>query len=261
MKQYRRNIDSSRSRTSANNDHKGAEGTAGGDPAEQRSQRRKEPKKARTVEIPEDRRLDEKTYNELANHAKNSGIYYCTTSAKSKQEIREKLTAKGYVEEDITVYPTPPSEDKPGSTDSHNVFNAHTAGKEFTANIIEDTIRHLELLVLLDDKFLARNIVESMLHKGKGAQEMRRKLREKKIDPDIAEEHINALNDNTEGISAAIEKAVLSYQRKSAYRKEQDEYKRQQKLFSFLMGRGFSTDQIKNYLDDRAQEELEEHGF
>lgn len=214
-----------------------------GDQNDNEPRKRKEPKKARVVEIPEDRRLDEKTYNELFSHAKNSGIYYCTASPKSEQQIREKLIAKGYVEEEVTVF----SKKEDGSV-----------ANEYKANIIEDTIRHLEMLVLLDDSFLARGVVESMLRKGKGAQEIKRKLREKKIDSDIMDESIESLEEDEDAIFEAIEKAVFTYKRKSVYRREQDPYKQQQKLFSFLMGRGFNTSQIKVYLDERAQEELEE---
>lgn len=218
---------------------RGKEGESG----DYKQQKRKEPKKARVVEIPDDRKLDEKTYTDLFNHAKNSGIYYCTASQKSEQEIREKLTGKGYVEDDVFV---------------SAVREDGSVANEYTANIIDDTIEHLKLLVLLDDNFLVKGVIESMLRKGKGAQEVKRKLREKKIDPDIAEEHLEALEEDEEGISEAIEKAVFTYTRKSVYLREEDLRKRQQKLFSFLMGRGFNVGQIKGYLDDKAQEELEE---
>lgn len=197
-------------------------------------------KKPKMVSIPEDGRVDEETYHELFSHAKNSSLFYAQASMKSEAEIRGKLRDKGYVDDDLTVS----REDKITGEVS-----------EYTVNIIDDTVEHLQSMILLDDDKLAEGIVESMLRRGKGEREISRKMFEKKIPDEIRQNHLDSITEDSEEVLEALQSATDKYRRKSAYRREEDPRKRNQKLYTFLITRGFSTHQINEHLEELEEDD------
>lgn len=187
------------------------------------------------VEIPEDRRLSVEEYEKLTKHAKNSASYSCGMSLKSEREVRDKLMLKGYVEDDVIVT---------------------TEYSENTANIIDEVIEYLEGVHLLNEDRLAEKIIETLLDKGKGYREIQRKMFEKKIDKDIAEHHLEALDeDSGEAIAEALDSAVEAIQRKGNYRNEDDPIKRRQKLYRLLISRGFNVGEVKAKVDEIEEDE------
>lgn len=187
-------------------------------------------KKPRIVTIPEDNKLTQAEYKDLSEHARKSALFYATSRGRSAGEIREKLIAKGYVDNDVFIVNKDDRNEVIGSSD-----------------IISETIEHLEDCLLLDDEELAQNISDNYQNKGKGEREIKRRMRDRKIDQSLIDKTLESITeeDNLEAVTYAAE----LYTSKSSYTREENPYKQKQKLFAHLSRRGFDTGTIKDYME------------
>lgn len=182
------------------------------------------------VTVPENRRLTEAEYIDLYDHARKSAVFYATSRGRSSGEIHEKLISKGYVDGSVSIV------DK---EDPETVL--------YDSNIIDETIDHLEDCLLLDDEELAENISQSYQERGKGKQEIMRRLRDRKIDDTLIEKTIETITEE-DNLDSLIYAAEL-YTSKSNYTQEENPYKRKQKLFAHLSRRGFDIGTINKYME------------
>lgn len=189
-------------------------------------------KKPRIIELPEDLRITDKDYSDYLEHAKKSGTFYAIKFVKSTGEIREKLMQKGYVDEPVTVVKTDDSV------------------KE--VNIIQDTLDYLVENHLVDDEMIAEHIVSSKRNSGRGNFDILRRLHRKKLPEHVIEEVMAEYDDEHEELNdnSPIVKSGNQYQRRSSFRKEQDPFKKKQKIYQFLQGRGFSGEEIRTYMEE-----------
>lgn len=180
-------------------------------------------KKAREIEIPEDRPLTFEEFTDFKNHAYNSSSWYATEYVRTEKQIRDKLLKKGYIN---------------GEVDYLN-----EKGVEESFDIIEWVLEKLRDYLLIDDDALARRFVERELNNGKGAQWIHQKLSAKGISHDRVDELIEEMKSDDVTIEG-VERVAERYMRNSTYLKQPDKYKKRQKLVSHIISRGFSFDDI-----------------
>ena len=110
--------------------------------------------------------------------------------------------------------------------------------RKFSKNIIDETIRYLKSSRLIDDRQFARNWIQARLNKPYGLKRINFELKQKGISDDLAKEELSrAVSTYHE------EEVVLSLIKGRASRyKTLDPLKRKQRLFSYLMQRGFNAD-------------------
>lgn len=189
-------------------------------------------KKPRIIELPEDLRITDKEYQDYFDHAKKSGTFYAIKFIKSTGEIREKLIGKGYVDEPVEVV-----------SDDETV-------KEI--NIIQETLDYLVENHLVDDEMIAEHIVSSKRNSGRGNFDILRRLHRKKLPEHIIEQVMEEYEDEDDELNdnSPIVKSGHQYQRRSSFRKEEDPFKKKQKLYLFLQGRGFDGSEIRTYMEE-----------
>ena len=195
-------------------------------------QKKRQRKKPRTIELPEDLRITDKEYQDYFDHAKKSGTFYAIKFGKSTGEIREKLIGKGYVDEPVEVI--------------------HADESVVKVHLIQDTIDYLVENHLVDDEMIAEHIVSSKRSSGRGNLDILRRLKRKKIPEHIIEQVMEEYEDEDDELNdnSPIVKSGYQYQRRSSFRKEQDPFKKKQKLYLFLQGRGFGGSEIRTYMEE-----------
>lgn len=128
------------------------------------------------------------------------------------------------------------------------------AGKKYSAAAISAVIEKLERLELLDDEKFARLWVNSrIIFKPRSAWLIGRELREKGIDPEIAGRVLDEM------IPPEVEREAarqLTESRARHYRGEPSAIVRR-KLFAYLARRGFSSDIIRECVEELIGEEEE----
>lgn len=128
------------------------------------------------------------------------------------------------------------------------------AEKKYSPEAVAATIEKLERLELLDDEKFARLWVNSRVNfKPRAAWLIGRELREKGIDPEISGRVLDEIIPPEREREAARE---LAGRRVRHYRGEPPETARR-KLFSYLARRGFSSETIRECLEDLVGEEEE----
>jgi len=178
-------------------------------------------KKAKKVEIPTDRVLTLKEWDEFFTHGKNSAIYSVQNYSRNSNQIRQKLYDKGYPREDVM---------------------AETTDGKRPVNFVEEIIQHLENWHLLDDDGFAEDIISSKLNQGYGPRKIEAELYNKKVDSDTIKRLLEEIEEDD--IQDALELAVDIVTRKSSYYNISDPYKKRQKLSQSLVARGFNYSDI-----------------
>jgi regulatory protein len=112
--------------------------------------------------------------------------------------------------------------------------------KKLPRTIIKQTIRHFEDLQLINDRTFAQQWISSRLKKPFGINRIRLELREKGIAPNIVEEALNAKLENYDEFDVVLE---LAQYRASKY-KNDDPQKTKQRIYGYLLRRGFSPSNI-----------------
>lgn len=179
-------------------------------------------KKARQVEIPDDRALTFKEFEDLKNHAMASSMWYSTTYVRNTEQMKEKLYGKGYWEDEVTA------------TDED--------GQQFTYNIVDKTVDRLVELEMVNDFAYAEGIVHSRLRQGSGISKIRMDLVFKKVPADIIDKVLDGIEE--EESDEALEKALSRVLLSSSYRKIDEPRQKKQKLTHSLLNKGFSFDAV-----------------
>ena len=147
---------------------------------------------------------------------KNSALRVIERTYKSEKELRDKLALKGYEE-----------------------------------HIIKRTINFLIEYNLLNDINYAKMYVKDRA-RNQGQKKIKYTLMQKGIDENIIEEELEKLNKN-EIREVVHEMALKKY--KVLSKRESDEYKVSQKLYRFLMGKGYDYDLIKDVVKSVVKSE------
>lgn len=147
---------------------------------------------------------------------KNSALKIIERTYKSEKELRDKLVLKGY--------------------DDH---------------IIKQTINFLREYNLLNDTNYAKMYVKDR-SRNQGKNKIKYTLIQKGIDENIIEEELNKI-DKDEIKKVVYEMALKKYRVLS--KRENDNYKLTQKLYRFLMGKGYDYDLIKDVVKSIVKSE------
>lgn len=191
-------------------------------------------KKARIIEIPENKILTKDQYEDYYNHAKNSCFWYLSRGDRNSEQLKEKLYKKGYIKEDVTVLTK--------------------SGEEQQENIVNNVINYLKEISYIDDDAYAENILDHYLERGKGINAIKRILiYDKKVDSELLEELILTKKDyiNSKEKELLNKKALMAVSTETF--KNKDKYKQQQYLYGHLMRHGFKSEDISNWIKDNLE--------
>lgn len=147
---------------------------------------------------------------------KNSALRTIEKTYKSEKELRDKLSLKGYED-----------------------------------HIIKRTMDFLREYNLLDDTNYAKMYVKDR-SKNQGKKKIKYALLQKGIDENVIEDELEKLN-NDEIRSLVYDMALKKYN--ILKKRESDSYKLSQKLYRFLMGKGYDYDLIKDVVKSIVKSE------
>lgn len=180
-------------------------------------------KKAREIVIPEERPLTLDEFEDFKSHALNSSLWYGSAYTRSEKQIVEKLQRKGYTTEPVQFI--------------------NENGELESFDIISHVLERLRESLVVDDEAYARGLIARYSSAKRGESYTRRKLLEKGISQELADELMEELRDD-EGTIEAIAALAELYRNSSSYLREQNSYRREQKLTGHLLARGYSFDDI-----------------
>ncbi len=116
--------------------------------------------------------------------------------------------------------------------------------KTFSINIIEEVLDQLKEQKLQSDQRYAEILTLSRQRKGYGPVYVRHYLKDKGIDADS----IESVLDFTD---IAWQKALIETAEKKFGRQRPADFQQKMKQMNFLQRRGFTSDQIRSYYDER----------
>lgn len=183
-------------------------------------------KKAREINIPNDRPLTKDEFNDFKSHAFNSSLWYASEYVRSERQIIDKLLAKGYVEGEVAY--------------------TNSLGEVEYFDIIEAVLQELREGLVVNDETYARGLIRRYAGSRRGSRFISQKLREKGIDSDLSSRLLEEMIDEDDTLEA-IASLAEKYMNTSAYTRVEDKYKRRQKLMSHLISRGYSFDDISSW--------------
>ena len=116
--------------------------------------------------------------------------------------------------------------------------------KEFSHDIIDETIQYLKHIQLIDDRRFAKAWIHSRLARPFGLNRIRFELKTKGINNQIIQEELSGAKE-----TFAEDEAVLALaQRRFQKYKRVEKLKAKRRTFEFLVRRGFSSDAISKAL-------------
>ncbi|MCF6174867.1 MAG: recombination regulator RecX [Victivallaceae bacterium] len=118
--------------------------------------------------------------------------------------------------------------------------------RKFSSASIEHALNECERLGFIDDHNFATRYVAELQFKGYGIFRLREKLYRKGIGKEIIETVLAGIDVDEEKTAAreSMEKKLRQL------RRETDEQKKQQKLYRYLISRGFSSDTVRELLNE-----------
>lgn len=180
-------------------------------------------KKARQVEIPEDRTLDADEYNELKTHAINSTLWYLSNYPAHSSKLRTRLLDKGYVSEPLLV-----------------------EGEE--RDLLEEVISELRDSHFINDHDFLVSKLNGELSKGKGVTQALMKLRMLGVADDELEAAKEEVLQSQERLDEALAKGYAKALRSAAVRKHEG-WNRRVAIKSKLASWGFDFDAIDEWME------------
>lgn len=193
-------------------------------------------KKAKIIEIPLDRPLTYDEYEKLSKHAINSAIWNVTHYSRNTFQIRDKLKNKGYTTENIAFI--------------------NKDGNQEDTNIIDNTISHLINNNIIDDERLAEDYVYNSAMAGKSISSIRTKMMQRMFPMDIIDNSIDKfLEEYSDTDSEALIRAAEKIVRVNSFKKL-DEYKKKNKLIRMLVSKGFSFNEVLDWISEHPEEML-----
>lgn len=115
--------------------------------------------------------------------------------------------------------------------------------REHPADVIDKVIDELVAENLLSNERFAEEFVRSRSNKGFGPQRIRAELRQRGIDPTVAESHLRAPEEDWQA------RALAQYRKRFGERPPRDLAERS-RHYRFLLNRGFTSEQIRRVLDE-----------
>lgn len=156
-------------------------------------------------------------WDEVYN-SRQTALRFLNTRSRSRREIVQKLKEKGYSD-----------------------------------RAVDETLLFLQDYDLIDDRAFAMAFVhDRRLKKAIGRRKLESELREKGIDRELIDLVLNEVCDG----ETEIEEAVRAAEKKIGRIRDEDPYRKRQKLLAFLAGRGFSGSMAKEAVS-RVMEETD----
>lgn len=203
--------------------------------------------------------------DEQTEYLKQKALDYLSARPRSEKEVRDKLKSKlstpntkyqtskfklGYSKNDVNnVEKTIPYSHSEGAKRPKNLIpkshtklpEPHQAGDLGSLNdqIINEVIKFLKKYDYVNDTKFAKWLVEQRQNQGKGPQFIKQDLYKKGVDKNVIQQVVSNI-DSTKVIEQTYEKALKKYA------KETNEYKKKQKIYRYLLSKGFSYDEINN---------------
>jgi regulatory protein len=133
---------------------------------------------------------------------------------------------------------------------SENEIYRRLKKKKFPEAVIKETIAFLKEKRFIDDELFAKSWIDSRLKKSLGLRRIKSELNLKGIDVKLIEEQINKVKENY-----SEEETVADIAReRSAKLKGVEPKKARQRLYSYLLRRGFSSDAIIEAMDNLCKQ-------
>lgn len=117
--------------------------------------------------------------------------------------------------------------------------------REHPAEVVDAVLQQLAAERLLSDDRFAEEFVRSRRSKGFGPQRIRAELRQRGVDPTVAEGHLRSSEEDWQA------RALTEYRKRFGDQPPRDLAERG-KHYRFLVNRGFTADQIRKVLDGSA---------
>lgn len=195
---------------------------------------RKEPKKARTVEIDSSKPLSFEEYDELLRHARNSSMWYVGRFPSHSTKLRKRLYEKGYPREDVTHY--------------------DLEDELVESNIVDETMAELELLHMLDDANYIEGRFRTFLARGKGLDIAAREM----IFGGIPEDEVLEVRESLEGelsseLDEAVQRAAEKIMRSTPFRKAERSWQKSMVLSGGLRAKGFDRDTVDFWMESNSE--------
>lgn len=196
--------------------------------------RGKKPKVARTVVIPEDRPLSIEEFVDLRDHAYNSAFWNVTHYSRTEKQVVDKLLSKGYTRGEV--------------------FYLNKDGERKALDIISWVLKELKERELLGDEDYTERFVSSKMSQGWGMSRIRMEALRKGIERDTLDkilEEIDFSEEENDALGRELERALRS----SAVQREENHYKRSQRVMQTLMRKGFSYGDIREKMEELNMED------
>lgn len=184
-------------------------------------------KKARVVEWKSE--LTEEEYLDYRKHGINSSVWYIKSFAGHSSKLKKRLFDKGYRDEEVLV--------------------KYDDGTSKNVNIIEEILQSLEDNSYLRDDDIVENLMESFKRRGFGYKMAVMKVTQKGI-PKAEAEAFERLFEDPEEHFDAMDRIYNKVSRSSRYGKA-PEYQKSMLVKSKLYERGFDSDTIQLWIEDR----------
>lgn len=121
--------------------------------------------------------------------------------------------------------------------------------KNFTKAAIDHAISECWRLRLLDDEQFARDLCRELYSRGYGPYQIKMRMRRKGMPDDLVFEAMDFTEE--EEPEAGDEAARMAFANKlRLLSREEDPWKKREKLYRYMMSRGFSGDTIKELLEE-----------
>lgn len=193
-----------------------------------------QPKKARTVEINPDAVLEFDAYDDFLRHARNSSMWYLGRFPSHSSKIRQRLFDKGYPRDEIA--------------------HLNSIGEVEHSNIVDEAMKELELMHMLDDELYIESKLKSSIAKGKGTSLAVRELRHNGIPEDEIEAVLEALGDELDnGLSEAVNRAAEKIMRSTPFRKASAGWQKSMVLSGNLRAKGFDRETVDNWMEENSE--------
>lgn len=163
--------------------------------------------------------------DEQIEYFKQKSLDYLSARPRSEKEVRDKLKSK--VKTNNKQQPTP------------YFSHPELVSGSLNSEIIDEVITFLKKYDYVDDTKFAKWLVEQRQNQGKGPQFIKQDLYKKGVDKNVINQVVKNL-DSSGVIEKTYEKALKKYA------KETNEYKKKQKIYRYLLTKGFSYDEINN---------------
>jgi len=187
---------------------------------------------------------------EQVEYLKQKALDYLGARPRSEKEVKDKLKSKLTASKIGFNYPKAILTNGQHATGLNKVnepiFNVNSNSKldleSMLIEIIEEVINFLKKYDYLNDVKFASWLCEQRLNQGKGERFIKQDLFKKGIDKKVIEQVMKEL-DTKSSLDASYKKALKKYS------KDPDDYKKKQKIYRYLLSRGFSYGEVNSLFD------------